>query len=70
MNWLTKYQEGLSCDKRTMRLMSLSGEEVLVELIFSEPRKGSYHQISIHSEEINLLEVIRVVSEFLDVFPK
>jgi hypothetical protein len=48
----------------------LSGEEVLVELIFSEPRKGSYHQISIHSEEINLLEVIRVVSEFLDVFPK
>jgi hypothetical protein len=43
MNWLTKYQVGLSCDKRTVRLMSLSGKEVLVELILSEPRKGSCH---------------------------
>jgi hypothetical protein len=68
MNWLTKYQAGLSCDKRTMRLMSLSGEEVLVELILSGPRKGSCHKISVHSEEVNPLEVIRVVSEFLDVF--
>jgi hypothetical protein len=24
MNWLTKYQEGLSCDKRTVNLVSLS----------------------------------------------
>jgi hypothetical protein len=30
MNWLTKYQASLSCDKRTMKLVSLSGEEVLV----------------------------------------
>jgi hypothetical protein len=43
MNWLTKYQAGLRCDKRTMRLVSLSGEEVLVELISSKPRKGSCH---------------------------
>jgi hypothetical protein len=70
MNWLTMYQVGLSCDKRTVRLMSLSGEEVLVELILSEPRKGSCHQIYVHSEEVNLLEVIRVVSEFPDVFPE
>jgi hypothetical protein len=41
MNWLTKYRAGLSCDKRTVRLMSLSGEEVLVELILSKPRKGN-----------------------------
>jgi hypothetical protein len=26
MNWLTKYQASLSCDKRTMKLVSLSGE--------------------------------------------
>jgi hypothetical protein len=39
MNWLTKYQAGLSCDKRTVRLVSLSGEEVLVELVLSGPRK-------------------------------
>jgi hypothetical protein len=68
MNWLTKYQASLSCDKRTVRLMSLSGEEVLVELILSEPTKGSCHQISIHSEEVRPLEVIRVVSEFPNVF--
>jgi hypothetical protein len=29
MNWLTKYQAGLKCDKWTVRLVSLSGEEVL-----------------------------------------
>jgi predicted aspartyl protease len=26
MNWLTKYQASLSCDKRTVKLVSLSGE--------------------------------------------
>jgi hypothetical protein len=45
MNWLTKYQAGLSYDKRTMKLVSLSGEEVLVELVLSGPRKGSCQQI-------------------------
>jgi hypothetical protein len=70
MNWLTKYQASLSCDKRTVKLVSLSGEEVLVELILSGPRKGSCHQITAHSEEVNPLEAIKVVSELLDVFPK
>jgi hypothetical protein len=40
MNWLTKYQASLSCDKRTVKLVSLPGE-VLVQLILSGPRKGS-----------------------------
>jgi hypothetical protein len=48
--------------------VSLSGEEVLLELMSSEPRKGRCHQISIHSEEVNPLKVIKVVSEFPDVF--
>jgi hypothetical protein len=52
MNWLTKYQASLSCDKRTMKLVSLSGEEVLVELVLSGPRKGSCHQITTCIEEI------------------
>jgi hypothetical protein len=39
MNWLTKYQAGLNRDKRTVKLVSLSGEEVLVELVLSGPRK-------------------------------
>jgi hypothetical protein len=70
MNWLTKYQAGLSCDKRTVKLVSLSGEEVLVKLVLSGPRKGSCHQITTRSEEVNPLEAIKVVSKFPDVFPK
>jgi hypothetical protein len=69
MNWLTKYQASLSCDKRTVKLVSLSGEEVLVELVLSRPRTGSCHQITAHIEEIEPSEAIKVVSEFSDVFP-
>jgi hypothetical protein len=53
-----------------MKLVSLSGEEVLVELVLSRPRKGSCHQITAHSEVVNPLEAIKVVSEFSDVFPE
>jgi hypothetical protein len=70
MNWLTKYQVSLSCDKRTVKLVSLSGEEVLVELVLSRPRKGNCHQVTAHIEEIEPLEAINVVPEFPDVFPK
>jgi hypothetical protein len=41
-----------------------------VGLILSEPKKESYHRISIDSKEANPLEVIRVVLEFPDVFPE
>jgi hypothetical protein len=70
MNWLTKYQASLSCDKRTVKLVSLSGEEVLVELVLFGLRKESCHQGTACIEEIKPLEAIKVVSEFLDVFPK
>jgi hypothetical protein len=70
MNWLIKYQASLSCDKRTVKLVSLSGEEVLVELGLSGPRKGSCHQVTAHIEEIKPSEAINVVSEFPDVFPE
>jgi hypothetical protein len=70
MNWLTKYQASLNCDKRTVKLVSLLGEEVLVELVLSGPRKGSCHQVTAHIEEIEPSEAINVVSEFLDVFPE
>jgi hypothetical protein len=69
MNWLTKYQASLSCDKRTVKLVSLSREEVLVGLVLSGPRKGSCHQDTAHIEEIKPSKAINVVSEFLDVFP-
>jgi hypothetical protein len=70
MNWLTKYQASLSCDKRTVKLVSPSGEEVLVELVLSGPRKGSCHQVTTCIEEIKPLEAINVVSDFPDVFPE
>jgi hypothetical protein len=70
MNWLNKYQASLSCDKRTTKLVSLSREEVLVELVLSRPRKGSYHQVTAHIEEIEPSKAINVVSEFPDVFPE
>jgi hypothetical protein len=68
MNWLTKYQASVSCDKRTLKLVSLSGEEVLLELVLSRPRKGSCHQVTAHIEEIEPSEAISVVSELPDVF--
>jgi hypothetical protein len=70
MNWLTKYQANLSCDKIIVKLVSPSGEEVLVELVLSEPRKGSCHQVTAHIEEIKPSEAISVVLDFLDVFPE
>jgi hypothetical protein len=68
MNWLDKYQAIISCDKRTIKLVSPLGEEVVVELISPEPRKGSCHQMAIDSKEPDSLEIIKVVSEFPDVF--
>jgi hypothetical protein len=63
MNWLTKSQISLSYDKKTVKLVSLSGEEVLVELGLSGPRKGSCHQVTAHIEEIEPSEAIKVVSK-------
>jgi hypothetical protein len=59
INWLTKYQASLSCDKTTVWLVSLLGEEVLVELVLSGPRKEICPQITTHSEVVNPLEVIK-----------
>jgi hypothetical protein len=49
--------------------VSLSGEEVLVELVLSRPRKGSCHQVTAHIEEIEPSKAINIVSEFPNVFP-
>jgi hypothetical protein len=53
MNWLIKYQASLSCDKRTVKLLSLSEEQVLVELVLSGPRKGSCHQVTLILRRLN-----------------
>jgi hypothetical protein len=66
MNWLTKYQASLSCDKGTVKLVSLSGEEVLVELVLSGPRKEVVTKSPIILRRLNHQRL----SEFLDVFPE
>jgi hypothetical protein len=43
INCLDKYQVVISCDKRTVKLVSLLGKEVETELIPPESRKGDCH---------------------------
>jgi hypothetical protein len=64
INWLNKYQSVISCDKRTVKLVSPLREEVVTELVSPEPSKRGCHQMAIDSEEADPLETIKVVSEF------
>jgi hypothetical protein len=70
MNWLNKYQAIISCDKRTIKLVSPLGEEVVAELVSLEPRKGGCHHMAIDSKETDPLETVKVVLEFPYVFPE
>ncbi|OSY81086.1 hypothetical protein BLW95_03640 [Lacticaseibacillus paracasei] len=70
MNWLDKYQAVISCDKRIIKLVFLLGEEVVTELVLSELKKGSCYQMAVDSSEADLIESIKVVFGFLDVFLK
>jgi hypothetical protein len=69
MNWLHRNQATVSCDKRTVKLVSPSRKEVVTEL-FMPDLEGACHHMSVDGKEANLLEAIRVVSEFPDVFPE
>jgi hypothetical protein len=70
MNWQHRNQATISCDKSTVSLVSPSGEEIITELTMPNLEEGVCHHMSIDGKEANLLEAIRVVSEFPDVFPK
>jgi hypothetical protein len=50
--------------------MSPLGEEVVTELVPPEPKIGSCYQMAIDSKEPDLLKIIKVVSEFPNVFPE
>jgi hypothetical protein len=47
--------------------VSPSGEEIVTDLIMLYLEEGACHHMSVDGKEANLLEVIRVVSEFPDV---
>jgi hypothetical protein len=70
MNWLHRNQATINCDKRTVKLVSPSGKEVVIELFMPDIEEGACHHMSVDGKEANLLKAIRVVSEFPDVFPK
>ena len=68
MNWLHRNQATVSCDKRTVKLVSPSRKEVVTKLYLPELEEGACHHMSIDGKEANLPEAIRVVLEFLDMF--
>jgi hypothetical protein len=68
MNWLHKNQATVSCDKRTVRLVSPSREQIVTELNMPDLEEGACYEMSVDGKEANPLEAIRVVSEFPDVF--
>jgi hypothetical protein len=67
MNWLHRNQASVSCDKRTVKLVSPSGMEVVTKLYLPE-LEGACHHLSVDDKESNLIETIRIVLEFPDVF--
>jgi hypothetical protein len=69
MNWLHRNQATVSCDKRTIKLVSPSEKEVVTKLYLPE-LEGACHHLSVDDKESNLIEAIMIVSEFPDVFPE
>jgi hypothetical protein len=70
MNWMHRNQAIVSCEKRTLKLLSPSGKEVVTELFMPDLEEGAYHPLSVDGKEANLLEDVRIVLEFPDVFPE
>jgi hypothetical protein len=68
MNWLHKNKATISCDKWTVRLVFPSREEIVTELIMPNLEEGACHHMFVDGKDANLLEAIRVVLEFPDVF--
>jgi hypothetical protein len=64
MNWLHRNQATVSCDKRTVKLVSPFGKEVVTKLYLPELEEGACHHLSVDDKESNPIEAIRIVSEF------
>jgi hypothetical protein len=50
--------------------VSPSEKKVVTELLMPDLEEGACHHMSVDGKEANLLEAIRVVLEFSDVFPE
>jgi hypothetical protein len=67
MNWLHRNQATISCYKRTVKLVSPSGKEVVTKLYLPE-LEGVCHHLPVDNKESNPIEAIRIWLEFPDVF--
>jgi hypothetical protein len=70
MNWLHRNQATVSCDKRTVKLVSVYGKEVVTKMYLPELEEGACHHLLVDDKDSNPIEAIRIVSGFPDVFPK
>ena len=64
MNWLGRHDVTIQCAKRTVLLTSCSGEKIELVCTLPSAAEGSVHQLDDKS-----LEDIKVVCDYLDVFP-
>jgi hypothetical protein len=69
-NWLHRNQATVSCDKRTVKLVSPSRKEVVTKLYLPKLEEEACDHLSVDDKEFNPIEAIRIVSEFPDVFPE
>ena len=70
MDWLTRYDGVIDCAKRTVKLRTLAGEEMVCNAILPSTHEGQKNQTTLNAAEVTPLEAIRIVSDFLDVFPE
>jgi hypothetical protein len=59
MHWLYKNQATVSCDKRTVKLMSPSRKEVVTKLYLPELEEGACHYLSVDDTEANPIDGMR-----------
>jgi hypothetical protein len=55
MNWLHRNQAVVSCENRTIKLVSPSGKEVVTKLYLPELEEGACHHLSVDDKESNRL---------------
>jgi hypothetical protein len=60
MNWLHRNKATVSCDKRTVKLVSPSGKEVITKLYLPELEEGACHYLSVDGKETNQLRILEL----------
>jgi hypothetical protein len=60
MYWLHRNKATVSCDKRTVKLVSPSGKEVVTKLYLPELEEGACHYLLVDDKEANPIQDIRI----------